>query len=188
MGNTTSAFTPTVLYGVNEKSENKVLSTRFLKTHKLCKYPTYIHNTRGYNFVYGIEMQLSDINTDTFEGKKCVEDFILFMSDTYDIKYEASEVHICIDGDYSLDTNTHAYKFDTCIYSDSDSETESEYEYESDFEPESEPESVSDSEYELEVKLELLLKNTNLEDLDINDNEAEEIVPDITVSTSFGWF
>jgi len=124
MGNNTSTFIPSILYGVLEKSENKVLSTPFLKKHNLYRLPTFINNTNGYNFVYGVKIILSDINKDVFEGKEYIENFINYMKNEYDIMYETPDIHICIEGNYKLDSIMHSYQFDDAIEISSESESD----------------------------------------------------------------
>jgi hypothetical protein len=115
MGNNTSSYTPCILYGVMEKSDNKVLSENFLKTHSLQRFASHICNTNGYGYVYGVLIELSDINKEDFEGKQTVINFVKYMEDTYDIIYENADFYMCIQGDYIINNNLYSFDHDIDI-------------------------------------------------------------------------
>jgi len=113
MGNSTSLFSPTILYGVQELSDYKLLSKQFLKEFGMCRLPTLINVDTGHNYVYGIYLTLDDIKENKFDDKKeKVDIFIKIMKEKYGFEMGSPEIHLCLDGKSKLDSHVIYYGFD----------------------------------------------------------------------------
>ena len=102
---------PTILFGVMEKSDNKLLSEQFLLKFGLKRYPTFIHNSVGYNFVYGLEL-LEEGEIINRQNIELVNIFIKEIKKLFSINFDLPKEHLCIFGNFSICKSIENYNFD----------------------------------------------------------------------------
>jgi hypothetical protein len=164
MGN--NYCTPVLVYGIHEPTDNKILNKQFLKIFNIKRYPTYIHNSYGYNFIYGIPIKLNNNLNDVAEFslkekrhlkkiKNNINNFMEYMKKNYEIDFKDSDYHLCLDGKYNINHHIDFYldEYDDLNFIDLDKSSLSELEDNESDDSESEESELEDSETKKNEKI-----------------------------------